>query len=141
MELLLGVENLEGEDGETVDDEAGGFGVERSGGVFGRELDEGDVDLLGEVVAQLVDAIDVVLDLDDGGVGGVGIAGLVFAMPEVEVGAVLIEDEVVEGCCGMRGGGCGVVTVGGGPVVERDDMSGVEHEWCEQSITEARLGR
>jgi hypothetical protein len=29
-------------------------------------LEEGDVDLLGEVVAALVEAIDVVLDADDG---------------------------------------------------------------------------
>ena len=141
VKLFLGVEDLEGKDREAVDDEAGGFGVERGRGVFGRELDEGDVDLLGEVVAKLVDAIDVVLYLDDGGVRGFGVAGLIFAVPEVEVGAVLIEDEVVEGCGGLRGWECGVVTVGGGLVVERDDVGGVEHEWRECRITEARLGR
>lgn len=97
MELLLGVEDLEGEDGEAVDDEAGGFGVERSGGMGGRELEEGGVDSLDEIIAELVEAIDVVFDLDDGGVGRVGIAGVVFAVPEVVVGLMLIEDELVEG--------------------------------------------
>jgi len=55
-------------------------------------LEEGDVDLLGEVVATLIEAIDVVLDFDDGTVGGLGIAGGVFAVPEFVVGAVLVED-------------------------------------------------
>ena len=92
VELLFGVEDLEGEDGEAVDDEAGGLGVERGGGVVGRQdghqFQEGNVDLLGEVVAKLVEAVDVVLDLDDGGVGGVGVACIVFAVPEFKVGAV-----------------------------------------------------
>jgi len=55
-------------------------------------VEKGDVDLLGEVVAELVEAIDVVLDVDDGVIGGVGVAGGVFAVPEVVVGAMLIED-------------------------------------------------
>ena len=92
MDLLFGVEYLEGEDGEAVDDEAGRLGVEGGRGVVGRDPEESEVDLLGEVVAELVEAVDVVLDVDDGGVGGVGIAGGVFAVPEVVVGAMLIED-------------------------------------------------
>ena len=92
MDLLFGVEYLEGEDGEAVDDEAGRLGVEGRGGVVGRDPEESEVNLLGEVVAELVEAVDVVLDVDDGGVGGVGIAGGVFAVPEVVVGAMLIED-------------------------------------------------
>ena len=68
VKLLVGVKDLEGKDGETVNDEAGGFGVKRSRHIFGSQLDEGEVDLLGEVVAELIDAIDVALDLDDGGV-------------------------------------------------------------------------
>jgi hypothetical protein len=46
VELFLGVEDLEGEDGEAVDDEAGRLGVERSRGAIGGELEEDDVDLL-----------------------------------------------------------------------------------------------
>ena len=42
----------------------------------------------------MVEAVDIVLGLGDGVVGGVGIAGVVFAMPEVVVGAVLVEDEL-----------------------------------------------
>jgi len=103
VKLLFGVEDLEGEDGEAIDDEAWGFGVERRGRVVGRELKEGDVDLLGEVVAELVEAIDVVLDADDGVVGGVGVAGFVFAVPEIVVGAVLVEDELRERRGGDRG--------------------------------------
>ena len=92
MDLLSCVEDLEGEDGEAVDDKAGRLGVEGRGRTLGRKFQESDVDLLGEVVAELVEAVDVVLDVDDGGVGGVGIAGGVFAVPEVVVGAMLIED-------------------------------------------------
>ena len=103
MDLLSCVEDLEGEDGEAVDDEAGGLGVEGRGGVSGGDFKQGDVDLLGEVVAALVEAVDVVLDLDDGGVGGVGVAGVVFTVPEVVVGSVLVEHELGK----RRGGGGG----------------------------------
>ena len=92
MKLLVRMEDFEGEDGEAVDDEARRLGVEGGRWIVGCELEEGDVDLLGEVVAELVEAVDVVLDVDDGGVGGVGIAGGVFAVPEFVVGAVLVED-------------------------------------------------
>ena len=97
VDLLRGVEEFERKDGEAVDDEAGGFGVERSGFVLRCGFkEECGVDLLDEVVAALVDGVDGVLDGGDGGVGGGGGAGVVFLMPEVEVGAVLGEDEVLE---------------------------------------------
>jgi hypothetical protein len=107
VELLFCVKDLEGEDGEAVDDEAGGFGVERGGGVLREAADEESVELLDEVVALLVEGVDGVLDLRDGGVGGVGVAGGVLLVPEVEVGAVLGEEEGVERrvCCGGVGGG------------------------------------
>ncbi len=127
VELLFGVEDLEGEDGESVDDEAGGLGVQRSGrrGVGG--IEEDGVDLFGEVVAELVEAIDVVLDDGDGVVGGEGVAGFVFAMPEIEVGHVLTEDEGVEVVTGCGCGGRAVVTVEGGLILEANDVEGVEH--------------
>ena len=96
VKLLVSVEDLEGEDGKAVDDEAGRFGVEGWSGVVGCEMEEIDVDLLGEVVTELVEPIDVVFDPHDGCVGGVGVAGFVFAVPEVVVGAVLVEDELGE---------------------------------------------
>ena len=105
VELLFGVEDLEREDGEAVDDQAGRLGVERRGGVVrGRVSRRAMVDLLGEVVAALVEAVDGVLDVGDGVVGGDGVAGGVFAVPEVEVGAVLVEDELVEGVGGAGAG-------------------------------------
>jgi hypothetical protein len=128
VELLFGVEDLEGEDGEAVDDEAGGFGVEWSGGGGGNEGEKGYVDLLGEVVAELVEAVDVVLDLDDSVVGGLEVAGLVFAVPEVVVGAVLVQDELVERRGGGWSGGGPVVAVRGELIVEGDDVRCVEHE-------------
>ena len=140
VELLLGVEDFEGEDGEAVDDEAGRLGVEGRGGVVGGEAEEGDVNLLGQVVAELVEAVDVVFDSDDGGVGGVGVAGFVFAVPEVVVGAVLVEDELVEGRGGDGGWRREVVAVGGGLILERDDVGGDKHEVVSARITEARLG-
>ena len=91
-------------------------------------MQQDDVDLLGEVVAALVEAIDVVLDLDDGGVGGVGVAGLVFAVPEIVVGTVLVEDELGEGRGRDRSRRRGVVAVGGEPVVKLEDVRSVKHE-------------
>ncbi len=97
-----GVEALEGEDGEAVDHHAGGFGVERSGLGGGWSLvEENEVDFFGEVVAALVEGVDGALVASDGVAGGEGIAGGVFVVPEVEVGAVLGEDEVVP-CVGGR---------------------------------------
>ena len=128
MGLFGGMVDLQREDGEAVDDEAGRLGVQGSRGIVRRKLQEGDVDLLGEVVAELVEAIDVVFDADDGGVGGVGVAGLVFAVPEIVVGAVLVEDELVEGRGGGGGRGRGVVAVGGELVVKGEDVGGVEHQ-------------
>jgi len=76
----------------------------------------------------LVEAIDIVLDLDDGGVGGVGVASLVFAVPEIVVGAVLVEDDLFEGRGRCRGRGRGVVAVRGELVLKRDDVGGDKHE-------------
>ena len=91
-------------------------------------MKEGEVDLLGEVVAELVEAIDVLLDLDDGGVGGVGVAGFIFAVPEIVVGAVLVEDELGKGRGRCRGRGRGIVAVRGELVLKRDDVGGDKHE-------------
>ncbi len=98
-------------------------------GLSGESCEEGDVDLLGEVVAALVEAIDVVLDLDDGGVGGVGIAGFVFAVPEVVVGAVLVEDELVRRARTATGAGdAGSWPCAVDVIVKREDVGGVKHE-------------
>jgi hypothetical protein len=104
IDFFLGVGDFEGENGEAVDDEAGGFGIERGrwGGAtlraekLGGLMEELDVALFGEVVTALVAAIDCPFDLGNVVVGGAGVAGTVFGMPEVEVGTVLIEDGVEE---------------------------------------------
>ncbi len=96
VELLFGVKDLEGEDREAIDDEAGGLGVQRGVGVLGDGADEQGIELLDEVVALLVKGVDGVLYLGDGGVGREGVAGGVLLVPEVEVGAVLGEGEFVE---------------------------------------------
>ena len=121
MDLFSGVEDFEGEDGKTVDDEAGGLGVQRGGFVLRTGFEEqGDVGLLDEIVAALVESVDGVLDVGDGGVGGVGGTGVVFLVPEVEVGAVLVEDEVGE--FGGEGREClGAMPEGVGLVVEGED--------------------
>src|SRR5258708_39710696 len=85
-----GVEDLEAEDGEAVDNQAWALGVERSCRVLGGEVaEEPFVQLLDEVVAALVVAVDGVLDANDLGVGGVGVARFVLFVPEVEVLAVV----------------------------------------------------
>jgi hypothetical protein len=50
---------------------------------------QGAVELFGKVVAELVGAVHATLDIGQPGVCGGGSAGLVFNMPEVEVGAML----------------------------------------------------
>ena len=127
--LFFGVEDFEGEDGEAVDHEAGGFGVERRGvRLCRRGFEEGDVDALDEVVAELVEGVDGVLDVDHGAAGGQRGTGLVFAVPEIEVGAVLVQDEGFERGAGGKEGLGGVVPVACGLVVELGDDGGVQHE-------------
>jgi hypothetical protein len=138
VRFFIGVENFQGEDGKPVDDQAGGLGMERSGrilvyGLPGEVIEQGEVDLLGEVVAQLVEPVDGVLHFGDGVVGGERVAGLVLAMPEVEVGLMLVEHEPVEagagaGCGRGRDDRCRLVAVERGLVVEAEDARGVKHE-------------
>lgn len=59
-------------------------------------LKEPFVDLFDEVVALLIEGVDSTFDGGDLGVGGERIAGLVFFVPEGEVGAVFAADQVVE---------------------------------------------
>ena len=93
--LFAGVKELESEDGKAIEHHTGGFGVELRGGELREMLKEPQVDLFDEVVALLVKAVDGALDGGDLGVGGEGIAGFVFFMPKVEVGAVLAGDQVL----------------------------------------------
>jgi hypothetical protein len=101
--LLCGVVELEREDREAVEDEAGGFGVERR---IGTLLPGGSkkqpVDGFNQIVALLVEDVDGALKTGDGGVAGAGLADLVLLMPEVEVGAVMDEHEVDEVRLGAR---------------------------------------
>ena len=90
--LLGGVVELEGEDREPVDDEAGGFGVERRGGVLRPGGgDQHPVHGFDQVVARLVEDVDGAFEPANAGVGGIGLADLVFLVPEVEVSAVMGE--------------------------------------------------
>jgi len=98
VQLLRGMEDPECEDGKAVDNQAGGFGVQRGRlQLWSREtIQQGPIDLLHEVVAELVQAVYRALGGGQRSVRGGGIAGLVLAVPEVEVGAVLVEDELIE---------------------------------------------
>ena len=104
--FFAGVVDLQRQDGEAVDDQAGRFGVER--GLLMRQflrrepVEECAIQLFGEVVAQLVGAVDAAFDVGELGVGGAGGAGFVFDVPEVEVGAMLAGDEG-EPRIGLRG--------------------------------------
>ena len=130
--LFGGVVELEREDGEAVEDEAGRFGVERRGGVLlAGGVEQGAVDGLDEIVAGLVEGVDGALDGGDAGVGGSGLAGLVLLVPEVEVGAVMGEDEcrgrLRAGAARWAGPGGVLVPAEGGFVVEAGDLEGVQH--------------
>ena len=139
--FFRGVENLEREDREPVDHEARGFGVERDGlGLRGRGFEERDVDALDQVVAELVEGVDGVLDVDHGAAGGQRGTGLVFAVPEIEVGAVLVQDEGFERGAGGKEGLGGVVPVACGLVVELGDDGGVQHEGLGVMILGVSMG-
>lgn len=67
------------------------------------------------------------LYLRDDCVRDFGVAGFVFAMPEVEVGLMLVEYELRECRTGNRCGGCWIVAMGGREVVQAEDVCGLEH--------------
>jgi len=123
-----GVEDAKGEDGEAVDDEARGFGVERGGGVLtGEVVQEPEIDLFDQVIATLVEAVDSAFDTGDIGVGGLGVTGLVFFVPEVEVFTMLggNEGEKLAGGRGLRS--VGLVPGDGEVVMKASDGCGFKH--------------
>ena len=71
------------------------------------------VQLFGQVVAQLVGAVDAALHIGQFGVGGAGRAGLVLDVPEVEVGAVLAGDPAEPGVSS-----------------DSDSIAGMPRHWC-----------
>ena len=103
--LFAGVVDLQGEDGEAVNDEARRLGIKGRGAVLvGDCVEESFVDLLDEVVAALVEAVDGVLDGGNVLSRSAHIAGHVFLVPEVEVGAVLGDDGCHQDVPGRAGG-------------------------------------
>jgi len=125
IDLFGGVKDFEREDGEAVDHQAGSFRVQRQIGVQrGKRGEQIAVDALGEVVAELIELVDGALAGGDGLVAGERIAGGVFAMPEIEVGAMLVEHELIK----VRGGSWarsgGIVPEARGLVVQEDNVRG-----------------
>ena len=82
-------------------------------------IEQGSVEFFGEVVAELVGAVDAALYVGELRVSGAGCAGFVFDVPEVEVGVVLAGDAAEPGVSrtgilsgsrqGMPGSGCFIV--------------------------------
>lgn len=127
-----GVVKLEREDGKPVDDETRGLGVEGRGIVLRAGLGEEEVvDLLDQVVAGLVEAVNGVFDGGDGGVGGLWAAGVILLVPEVEVGVMVGEDESGEeagmGIGRVRGGLVAVPAICG-LVLHPEDRVDFKHE-------------
>jgi hypothetical protein len=119
------VEDFERKDGEAIDHQAGSFRMQQEVGVERRErLEEIAIKALGEIVAELVELVNGAFAGGNGLIPGHGIAGGVFAMPEIEVGAMLVEDELVEvrGSDGTRRRG--VVPEERGLIVQTDDLCG-----------------
>lgn len=147
MGFFGGVVELEREDREPVDDEAGGLGVKSRGGrLIASGMEKHAVERLDEIVAALVQGIDGVFHAGDVGVRRQRVAGLVFFMPKLEIGAVLGFDDLEEelGSCCRRGvfdgkrtegadwnrglrGGCSLMPAKGGVIVQAGYLSGVEH--------------
>jgi hypothetical protein len=82
------------------------------------------IEMLGEIIAKLVELVDVALAGGDGLIAGERITGCVFAMPEIEVGTMLVKDELVEmgGCDWARSGG--IMPEERGLIVQADDLWG-----------------
>ena len=99
--LFGGMEELEREDGEAVDDDAGALGIQLGFGVGQVEraqmIKQDHVAAFSEVVAALVDAVDGALYFRQVVVCGMGCAGIVFCVPKLEVGKVL-GDHHIEKC-------------------------------------------
>ena len=131
--LFFSVKDFQREDGKPVDDEAGCLGVERRGFFLrGKSFQHSGIDAFDQVVAVLVQAVDVALGLDDGCVGGVGISGLVFPVPEIKISAVLLEDERINRCTPDHDGL--MMPIGGSHVVVANDIVSVEHKrWGHES--------
>jgi len=87
--LLPRMVNLQPQDRQTVDDEAGRFGVQGGGVILIEPLQQPHVHLLDQVVPALVEPVDGPLDPGNLRVGRGGIACLVLLVPEVEVRPVL----------------------------------------------------
>ena len=94
--LFARVVDLERQNGEPVDDQAGRLGVQRGlrvGQALGFEpVQQGAVQFFGQVVAALVGPVDAPLHRGQFGVGDAGGAGFVLNVPELEVGAMLAGD-------------------------------------------------
>lgn len=97
------------------------------GGLVAGIGEESQVELFGEIVPALVEFVDRPLDARDPGVRGGWIAGRIFFMPEVKVGAVLVEHELLEGGGGRRRAEVCGVPVSRGEVVENEDAGTVKH--------------
>lgn len=140
VDLLLGVVDLQRQDGKAVDHESGALGIQRSRGSgtalraegLGGPLEENCVALFGEVVAALVEVVDGALNLDDLFGRGAGGAGAVLGVPQVEVGAMLGADglqKILFGRAGVPGFGWlrTLVPLRGRAVVQSSD--GARGKW------------
>ncbi len=124
-DLLGRVKALEGKDGQAVEHGTGCLGVQRGGsGLQTGGTEQVLVDLLDEIVAALVEGINGMFNTGDLGVGGGGVAGAVFLVPEIEVRVVVSLDKCGETIFRRRlrcGGGVpepGPMQLGGGEVLE-----------------------
>ena len=127
MGFFGSVINLEREDGEPVDDQAGSLGVQRRGFVLGAgQLKQGEINLLDEIVAQLVQAVDGMLYVRDGGVRRIGRTGFIFLVPKVEVGMMLAHDKADEiAATAFRRVD---MPLGGGGILQVNDLGCAKHD-------------
>lgn len=102
----------------------------------GEDFEEEVVAGFGEVVAALVDFVDSALDGGDLGVRGVGQAGLIFRVPEFEVGGVLAGYCEEEGIVLRDGKAFDLMPAAGGVVLQGGDGLGGDGLWLDHSTTQ-----
>jgi hypothetical protein len=99
-------------------------------------VEEGGVERFGQVVTALVGVVDAVLYSSKLGIGNAGVAGFVFNVPELEIGAMLAGDgaepAVCRGITGFTRVMVFLVPCAGSLVLQFDNCGSGEHD-CDHS--------
>ncbi len=127
MRLFMRVEGFQSKDGQTVDDKPRRLRVKWRNRVLLDSLKKQPIDLLHKIVAALVQPIDGALYAGDGAVGSLRVAGVILAVPQIEVGTMLLQDQVLEGRGRERVTAADEVPLLRGPPLQAENVLCLQH--------------